>query len=199
MAQTIQAYTATTELEAVNIILKNDGEAPVATLDENGFSPAQEARDVLHEQSRRVQLHGWSFNTDRNRPFTPDVDGNITLGENVLSIRPSGSSEGFNIQQRGRRVYDATNFTYNFSGPLTLNAVTFLPWNELPEYARDFITIKAARLYQKRETSSDLMDSFTAEDEGRARAEFRRNENRAERPNLLRNSTISSNLSGRTL
>jgi len=192
-------YTATTELEAVNIILKNDGETPVASLDENGFSPAEEAQEVLFETSRRLQLHGYNFNTDKGRQFSPDVDGYITVGENVLSVRPSGASEGFNLQQRGLRLYNAGDFSYAFTSPVTLNAVTFLPWDELPEYARNYIVIKAARLYQKRETTSELMDAFTAEDEARARAEFRRNENRAERPNILRNSQLSSNIAGRTL
>ena len=190
-------FEATTELEAVNIILKNDGEAPVATLDENGFSPAQEAQAVLHETSRRLQLKGWDFNTDKSRPFTPDVDGFITLGLNVLSVRsPSGQTT---TKQRGTRLYDAAAFTYVFTAVQTLNAITFLPWTEMPEYARDFITIKAARLYQKRETSSDLIDSFTAEEQQRAWAAFRRSENRAEKPNMLKNSNISAALSGRNI
>jgi len=191
--------TATTELEAVNVILKNDGEEPVATLDENGFSPAQEAREVLHETSRRLQLHGYNFNTDKCRSFSPDVDGFITLGSNVLAIQPVQGVEGYSLQQRGQRVYNSSTFSYEFEQPIKVNAVTFLPWDELPEYARNYIAIKAARLYQKRETTSDLMDAFTAEDEGRAKAEFRRNENRAERPNVLKTAQLRYKIGGRRL
>lgn len=189
--------TTTTELEAVNTILVNDGEARVNTLSEEGFSPAQEALAVLKETSRRVQKKGWNFNTDRGRTLSPDIDGNISLGSNVLDARPT--SGGSTIKARGSRLYDATNFTYEFSNDVNMDIVTLLAWEELPEYARDYITIRAARLYQKRETTSDLMDAFTAEDERRAYADFRRNENRAERPNVLRNSFISTGLSGRRI
>lgn len=192
-------FIATTELEAVNVILENDGEEAVPSIDENGFAPASKALKVLHEVSRRIQLKGYNFNTDFEREFAPTVDNEIVLPPNVLGVEVSGRSQGRRIKQRGSRLYDDDSNSYTFTSAVTLDAVVFLPWEEVPEHARNYMTIMAARLYQKRETGSQLMDGFTYEDEQMAMGTFRHAENRAKRPNLLGASYISGRVSGRRL
>jgi hypothetical protein len=165
-------------LGAVNIVLKNDGEAPVASLDESGFSEAATAQDTIHEISRTVQTDGWGFNTDWNRKFIPDVSNEIVLPSNLLVLEPSGYSCGLAVVERGRKLYDLEANGYTFTSPVYLNVVQCLDFDELPAPARYYIAVRAARVYQARGTGSGTQNSFTEEDEGRAEAAMRKADRR---------------------
>ena len=57
------AVAATTELEAVNIMLAAIGEAPINSLIGTLPVDARIAQSTLTEVNKSVQSEGWSFNT----------------------------------------------------------------------------------------------------------------------------------------
>lgn len=176
-----------TELDAVNIILRNDGEAPVASLDEAGFDEAADAQAALEEVSRTVQDGGWAFNTDFKRKFTPDINSEIALPADTLWIKPTYASQAMSVVERGRKLYDLESNSYEFPQPVYLDVCQMLDFSDLPSAARYYIAIRAARLYQSRATGSGSQNSFTEQDEMRAQASLRKADLRAKPRGMFRN------------
>ncbi len=54
--------------------------------------------------------------------------------------------------------------------------VTLLPFTQLPQTARQYIAVRAARVFQSRAVGSDLLFQFTARDEVEAHIELKRSE-----------------------
>lgn len=188
-----------TELDAVNIILRNDGEAPVAQLDENGFDEASDAQAALEEISRTVQDSGWAFNTDFNRKLSPDLNGDILLPADTLWVRPSASDKAMTVVERGRKLYDLVSNSYTFNQPVHLDVCQMLDFADLPSAARYYITIRAARVYQARATGSGSQNAFTEQDEMRAQAALRKADLRARPRGHFRNPAQSRVLTRRPM
>lgn len=165
--------TPTTELEAVNELLAVIGESPVSTLSNDGFVDAVIAKDVLHKVSREVQTRGWSFNTFKEYPLALDGSGQINLPANTLQYDQSHKHDWkFDTIQRGTRVFDKKTFSYIFEEGLDATLVLFVDFEELPEPARQYITIRAARIFQRRMVGSETVEGLTQEEEVRALVEL---------------------------
>lgn len=158
----------TTELEAINTMLSTIGEAPVNTVEDNGIVDAVIARQILRSTSREVQSRGWHFNTEKGFLLTPDSEGFITLPITVLRVDTVEESQDIDVVLRGNRLYDRRNHTFKFDKPIRVDVVILLHFEELPEVAREYITIRAARIFQERVVGSDRLSSFTKNDEVRA-------------------------------
>lgn len=158
--------TPTTELEAVNEMLYTIGESPVSTLEDNGVVDAITALSVLRAISREVQSMGWHFNTEPNRLLSPSYpDGYIILPDNTLRVDTTGRDANIDVTQRGFRLYDRDNNSYKFDRALTLELVVGLGFEEIPESARRYITIRAARIFQARVLGSETLSKFSESDE----------------------------------
>lgn len=157
-----------TELSAINTMLAAAGESPVSSLSDSGLADVAEAKATLDEQSRLVQTAGWAFNTEYEYPLVPDTFGFITLPQNTLKADADTTFTQVDTVQRGLRFYDRKNHTYVFTESLKGTIVFLLPFDELPQSARQYVTIKAARTYQARVLGSDTQHKFSAEDEGSA-------------------------------
>ena len=72
------------ELDAVNFMLESIGSMPVASLDDSGVADVAIANFILKQTSREVQSEGWYFNSDTDIEYTPDIDGYITFGANIV-------------------------------------------------------------------------------------------------------------------
>jgi Autographiviridae tail tubular protein Gp11 len=164
-------YLQTTELEAVNSMLGTIGESPISTLSISGSVLTEMAKSVLHEISREVQSKGWYFNSEGDYPITPDLSGEITLPLNTLSVDPTNEFPTDDLVQRGSRMYDKKNHTYSIGKTVKFDFIFFLPFTELPESLRRYITIRAARLFQDRTIGSQELRGFTKEDEYQAYAD----------------------------
>jgi len=164
-------YAPTSELEAVNVMLSVIGEAPVSSLDISGFSDVAIAKSILEECSREVQSQQWSCNTEDEYELIPDNSGYINVPLNVLKL-DINPDQAYKYQPviRGNKLYDKKNKTFLFTEPLKFDLVWYLPFTDLPESLRRYITIAAARKFQKRFYGSDTLDGFTEEDEFNARA-----------------------------
>lgn len=163
------AQTLTTQLEAVNAMLRAIGEAPVNSITGSGIpSDVQIAINLLNETSRDVQTPGLPWNSERDFLLPLNVDGTITLGANVLSCKQTPGQNFVNtieILQRGLNLYDKLNHTYVFTVAPYCDIILYLSWDELPEVMRTYIKLKAARKYQDGLVGSQELHGFTAADE----------------------------------
>lgn len=177
----------TTELEAVNIILSGIGEAPISSFVEV-TADVSLARNILAEISRETQTEGWQWNTEDDFPLTPDAaKGEIKLPPTAIRVH-FREPDDRELTIRGQRVYDRVNHSFIFSpGVRILVTLTLLlPFEDLPEAARRYITLKAARVFQERTVGSGTLYDFQQADEARARALMLAEERRQDRPNILK-------------
>lgn len=174
----------TTELSAVNTMLGVIGESPINSLTDLLPVDAATARSVLDEVSRDVQSKGWNFNREFNYPLVPDsVKHEIRLPENAVHAE----LDGFDAVIRGERLYDRKDHTYKFDPEKTYKAdiIFILGFDELPEQARRYITVRAARIFQSRAVGSDTLHGFTQEEEYKALADLKRHDARMNDATML--------------
>ena len=165
------AVAATTELESINIMLAAIGEAPVNSLTGTLPVDVKLAQSTLTEVNKEVQSEGWSFNTEIDVTLTRDGSNNIALSADVLRIDPNiHQHTNIDAIQRGLKLYDRLNNKYDFDEDLICTVVYFRTFDEIPEPARRYITIKAARIFVDRLVSDDGLRTYTQQDEIRARA-----------------------------
>jgi len=165
------AATRTLEVDAVNTILSTVGEPPISSLDDALQADAATAKNTLTEITREVQMQGWHFNTVREVVLTPDgADGDrIKVGDNVVRVDLETQHTGsYDIVQRGSYLYDRKGQTDVFGGSLKATVMYVLDWDQLPEPARRYITIRASRIFQDRFVGSGDHHSFNTMDEFRA-------------------------------
>jgi len=174
--------TPTSELEAVNVLLSTVGESPVSQLETTGLADVSVARSFLDTTSRAIQTKGWHFNTERDYPLAPTVDNEIVLPSNAMSVRVSSRSASRNLTQRGTRLYDITNRTFTITDTVYVDLVLLLPFTDLPEAARWYVTVSAARRFQAHILGSETVFKFSEYDENLALASFLNDE--AQRANL---------------
>jgi hypothetical protein len=164
--------TPLTELEAVNVLLSCIGEAPVNVLDDTGLVDVATARATLGEVSRLVQNRGWNFNCEQKYPLTRNVDGELHLPANTAKVKPSADFSDLKLTQRGTRLYDRENHTFVFTKDITVDLTVLLPFDELPQAARHYITLRAARVFQGRVQGAETNYRFTEDDEAQALVDF---------------------------
>lgn len=187
------AKTPSTELEAVNVILMNMGEAPVVTLD--GILPLDtaKARDTLSEISEEVQTTGWFWNTEVVT-LTPDAQKKINLPRNTLAVKLRHRIVGVNVAARKGQLYRIAEGDngYTWDSPVTLRITYFLDFDEMPAAARRYITLRAARVYQARELSDDMLLREDTMDEKSSLTLLRAEENENSRRSLKESASVSA-------
>ncbi len=162
---------ATTELECINIMLAAIGEAPVNSLTGTVPVDVRMAQSTLTEVNKQVQSEGWSFNTELDVTLTRDANNNVVLGTDVLRVdAQTHDHPSIDPIQRGLKLYDRKNNTFVFDEDLKCTVVYFRSFDELPEQARSYMTIKAARIFVDRFVSDQSLRTYTQEDEIRARS-----------------------------
>lgn len=156
----------TTELSAVNTILAGAGEQPVSSLDEVESSLAEVAHNALKESSRTLQTKGWYWNREDDYPLSLNSESELSLPANTLKVHEVRGSTTKDCVQRGQRLYDRTNHTFTFeaSDSIKVNVTLFLPWDLLPEFAKQPILYLAQRRFQMRELTSQAIDKAVKED-----------------------------------
>ena len=171
------AVAATTELECINIMLAAIGEAPINTLTGTLPVDAVTAQKTLNEINKDVQNEGWSFNQEFNVKLTRDGSNQIALGTDMLKVDANVFDHPtIDVIQRGLKMYDRKNNTYVFDTDLTCNITYFRNFDEIPESARRYINIRAARVFVDRLVGDDGLRTYTAQDEARARANLMEND-----------------------
>jgi hypothetical protein len=160
----------TTELESVNQMLGHIGEAPVNSISNEAALPisASTALSVLREVSKEVQTEEWHFNTVTDYEPIQEATGKLRLLDNTLFVDSTDNRN--DVVQRGLYLYDRKARTDVFSATLKVDLTLQLAWDDLPEVARRYITLRSSRLFQGRMIGSAELQSLIALDEMQARA-----------------------------
>lgn len=175
----------TTELEAVNTMLNTIGEAPVNTLVNMTSVDAITALSILQSVNREVQSQGWFFNSEANYPLTPNQNGELVLPTNTMTIDSNDDVYKHDLVQRGSRAYDRLNHTYIFEEAVKCDLILLLHFDEIPEAAKRYITIRASRIFQDRVLGSDSLHRMNREDEYQALTTLRLMESETADYNIL--------------
>jgi hypothetical protein len=147
-------------------MLTTIGESPVNTISES-TADTRIAYIILGEVNRATQIRGWHWNTESDVTLTPDGSTKeITLGTDVVRVDVDERRyTNVNVIQRGLRLYDKKNHTYQFNEPVKAEVVYLRPFSEMPEQARYYIIVRSARLFQQRMIGDATGSAFSAEEE----------------------------------
>jgi hypothetical protein len=177
--------TATSKLESVNTMLTAIGEIPVSSITSATTNDVSIAISILESTSREVQSRGWFFNTDLNYSLVPNNNNEIELPANTLRVELEGSSRSKNYVERNRKLYDRYNNTFTISDSVKVTIVFYLEFENIPEVARQYITIRAARIFQDRMLVSSELHKFHEIDELQAYMALKEAEGDIGRHNIL--------------
>ncbi len=153
-----------TELEAVNVLLTTIGETPVNTLTGNLVTDVTVAQQVLNEVSREVQSEGWHFNTEQGVKLSPNSSKEIVVPPDVSRI----DAKYVDVTLRGGKLFNLTERTFKFDNQLEVDIVYYQDFVELPDQAKRYITVRAARIYSDRMINSETIHQMTLRDEQKA-------------------------------
>lgn len=186
--------TPTTELQAINTMLESIGEAPVSDLSDTGLGDVAVAKNFLGRSLREVLSKGWDFNTDYQYPMALDGDSKIPVASNVLEIDPDGNYAHMDVVVRGGFLWDRYNKRYTFDSAITCHIVWLFEFASLPEAARRYITVLAARRFAKSVLGEDAATRMSVEDEETAWALLMNHECRVGAHNMLNASYSVANI-----
>ena len=182
---------ATTKLDAVNTMLSAIGEAPVNSLS-SGLVEAEIAETIFNTTNREVQSQGWHFNTEYNKSYAQDSDGHVVIGSDVLRADATLEANGKDLVQRGTKMYDRKNHTFVIGASTNLDVVVELNFEDLPEVAKRYITLKSTRVFQDRVVGSGTLHDFQREDEERAYFELKQFDKATDDANIFDNYDVFS-------
>jgi hypothetical protein len=181
---------ATTRLSTINGMLATIGEAPINSLEDTSLVDVAMALSALDEVTRAILVDGWAFNTDEDYPLFPEGFSpfSISVPPNAMVCLPNREFEYITV--RGGKLYDTDRRSFNFQGhpEVPCKIIWSLTFEELPEVTRQYIAVRACRLFQSRVTSSPILHQFTVEDERAARWTHQRNNVRVRRRRYLTDS-----------
>jgi hypothetical protein len=165
----MDATSPTTELQAVNIMLSLIGEMEIDDLSlAASNADVQMALFILRSATRTVQTKGWQFNTETGRTLYRGPNSEIALPSNAVRCSkpedPQLQQEDVRFTIRGQRLFNQTTNSFVWDVDVVADLTLLLPFEELPEPARNYIAEKAAQRFQDRKLGSTTLRSFTADD-----------------------------------
>ena len=138
------------ELEAVNMLLAAVGEAAVSSLETATTVDVTQAKNLLSNINREVQQKGWHFNTEWDVVLSLDYDSRIPLGTTILSIYSPSKMTTIRGREGSPFLYDLDNNTFTWTASVNdAVTITLLDFEDIPQTARQYITTKAARIFQE--------------------------------------------------
>ena len=173
------ALSGTTQLEAVNTLLHTIGEAPVNSLTGTLPIDATLANNTITEISREVQAAGWHFNSFYKYELSLDGDSKTPLADNIMRVDLDVNQyplSTYDVIKRGSFLFNKQGNTFVFDKSLEAKVIIFLPFIELPENARRYITIRGARIFQDRTLGANVLHRFGQIDEANALAVLKQEE-----------------------
>ena len=161
--------TRTTHLEAVNTMLSTIGEAPVNSLTGSLPTDASMAKNILDEVNREVQSGGWKFNTSYKATLSRDTNNKIPVANDVMHIELNPLLEAKSSNDpviRGSFLYNLAKETFIFDKDFeNVQIVHLLDFEQIPEQARRYITIRASRIFHDRTLGANALHRFSRQDE----------------------------------
>lgn len=155
------------ELAAVNDMLAAIGESPVNTLEGDSNADVANARRILNKVNTEVQSKGWTFNIEEGVSLVPDVFSQlINYLPDYLSVK---STSGTTIYtNRGGYLFDRSERTDQFTGPVEVNLIRLRSFEEMPVPFRTYIIAKASRRFNIRFFGAAEIEATLQEEESDA-------------------------------
>lgn len=162
--------TPSTELDAVNEILSSVGSSPVNSLEDDANVDVLNAVRILKAVSQEIQSRGYSFNTLTSVTLKPDCFTNkVAYVRDFLRV----VSTSHKFVSREGYFYDLDSGNLEFPEGITLDElVRELPFEELPQVFRKYITVRASRVFQMRYLTSADIDAHLQLEESAAYADI---------------------------
>ena len=162
-----------TELQAVNLLLSAIGEAAVSSLETATTVEVTQAKNLLSNVNRAAQQKGWHFNTEWDVVLTRDSDNRIPLSESILSVYQPGQLMTIRGRSGSMYAYDLDNNTFVWTKNLN-NAVTItlLEFVDSPNTFRQYVTTRAARIFQEEIVGQVSAETVNRQEEAEAYADL---------------------------
>jgi len=162
-----------TELQAVNLLLSAIGEAAVSSLETATTVEVTQAKNLLSNVNRAAQQKGWHFNTEWDVVLTRDTDDRIPLSESILSVYQPGQLMTIRGRSGSMFAYDLDNNTFTWTKNLN-NAVTItlLDFIDTPNTFRQYVTTRAARIFQEEIIGQVSAETVNRQEEAEAYADL---------------------------
>jgi len=177
------------------------GEAPVNAITGTVTTDVSVAKNILDETSMSVQSMGWNFNTHYEYTLAKDTDNKVPLPSNCVQADASAQYRDRNLVIRNGFLYDIANHTDVFGTSTTLptcDLVLVQQFEQLPEYARQYIATKAARRFASRYIGDKGITELAGNDEQEALAAFRQADSRSADANMLEGDSNTYSIINRT-
>ena len=167
------SLTPMTELQAVNLLLSAIGEAAVSSLETATTVEVTQAKKLLSNVNRAAQQKGWHFNTEWDVVLTRDSDDRIPLSESILSLYQPGQLMTIRGMSGSMYAYDLDNNTFTWTKNLN-NAVTItlLDFIDTPNTFRQYVTTRAARIFQEEIVGQVSAETVNRQEEAEAYADL---------------------------
>ncbi len=161
------------ELQAVNMLLAAIGEAAVSSLETATTVDVTQAKNLLSNINREVQQKGWHFNTEWDVVLSLDSDSRIPLGISILSIYSPTKLTTIRGREGSPFLYDLDNNTFTWETSINdAITITLLDFEDIPQTARQYITSKAARIFQEEIIGQISAESVNRQEEVEAYADL---------------------------
>lgn len=215
-----------TELEAINLMLSAIGESPVTEIDVTNAN-IDIALNHLYDTTRETLTEGWKFNQEFGLAVAPtgtmtwtdpdgtEVDLNVFVPPADLcrwATSKTSAQVSLDLTVRAPKEYEGTtqdlvvfyDRTANRDGlkssdfPLLyIDAVWFMDFESLPDTARRYIIISAARKFIRDVTGDPLRYQYTANDEIKALRQLKRDQGDEDSFSLLQSPDVADFFGGR--
>ena len=168
-----------TELSAVNSILGAIGQSPLTalTLNADGVFDNPEVSfiyNILRDSNVDVQNEGWHFNTERHVPYTPDSNGKIAIGSDVLrmDVTDAWTKREYDVVRRNGNLYDKYDHTDDWSDvtSIELDIVKLFAFTDLPMVFQRYTIYRASRIAATQLIVNPQLVQLLAQQEVAARA-----------------------------
>ena len=137
-----------TELSAVNSILGAIGQSPVTSIvsanPETSF-----IYNLLRDSNVEVQNEGWHFNTERHVTYTPDSNGKIAIGADIIKMDVTDGwvKRQYDVVKRSGNLYDKYDHTDDWSDhtEILLDITKLIAFEDVPSVFQRYIVARASR------------------------------------------------------
>ena len=178
-----------TELSAVNSILGAIGQAPITTLTTSTGSNSLSSQisenpeiafiyNLLRDANVDTQSEGWHFNTEKHVKFSPDANGNILIGNDILSmdLHDNQAKRTYNLVRRNGKLYDKQDHTDVFTADIDLDIVRLYEFEDLPIVFKRYIVYRASRIAATQLVANPQLVKLLGIQEQQARAALQEHE-----------------------
>ena len=124
-------------LKAINQVLPKLGEHPVTSVTTK-HPTVSIIVSTIENDIKELLLDGWWFN-EFDCTLYPDDEGYIAVGSDVLSFVPTYDTAAL----RGLKLYNTETLSYTFTSPIQGHVWQYIPFEELPESAAQYVYWKA--------------------------------------------------------